>query len=82
MKKLTQQEFVEQAQKVNPELDFSESIYINKRSNLTAKCAKHGYFTMQASSFFRHVSCPQCDLEARKNLFIKQAQEIHQYKYI
>ena len=79
--KLTQKEFVEKALHFNPHLDFSKAEYINGKSNVVVICPIHGEFEMLASSFFRPTCCPKCDLEKRKQEFIKEAKAIHGDKY-
>lgn len=79
--KLTQNEFIERAKNNNPHLDFSKAIYVNSKSKITVICPKHGEFIVNANSCFKKITCPKCDLEDRKNNFIKKAKEVHGDKY-
>lgn len=81
MRKLTQSEFLEQATKANPHLDFSKANYVNKRTKVTVRCPKHGDFEVLAGSCDRRLTCPSCNLEDRKRDFIEKAKIIHEGKY-
>lgn len=83
MKKLTQKEFIDKVSKLHPEFDFSSSIYSNGRSPIDVICKIHGKFTISsASQLTKNIcNCPKCELEKRKNEFIKKANTIHQNKY-
>lgn len=77
----TKEHFVEKAKINNPDLDFLETIYTKLENNIDVKCPKHGVFTMKAISFYKHVTCPNCDLEYRTNEFLRRAKEIHGERY-
>lgn len=79
--KLTQQEFLDRAQKANPNLDFSKAVYKNKKSKIIVTCSIHGDFEVLAGSCFKKLTCPKCNLEQRKQDFIKKATDIHNGKY-
>lgn len=79
--KLTQSEFIDRAKNSNPHLDFSKAIYVNSKSKIIVICPKHGKFVVTANSCFKKITCPKCDLEDRKNNFIKKAKKIHGDKY-
>ena len=75
------QEFFIKIQKANPSLSFDNAVYIDRKHLMTATCQIHGNFQMQAGSFLNTVTCPECDLEKRKQEFIQKAKEVHGDKY-
>lgn len=63
-KKLTNEEWIIRAKEKFPNLDFSNTQYINKRSNVTIKCPIHGKFTTMAGGFMiTKYGCPKCGHE-------------------
>lgn len=81
MRKLTQEEFLKRTKLANPHLDFSEAVYINKRTKIIVKCPKHGPFTVFPKALFSTLVCPKCDQEVRSQAFIEKAKIIHSDKY-
>lgn len=75
------QEFFIKIQKANPSLSFDNAVYVNRKHLMTATCQIHGNFQMQAGSFLNTVTCPECDLEKRKQEFIQKAKDVHGDKY-
>lgn len=83
MNKITKEEFIEKCQKIHPDWDFSNINFEGTVKPLIVRCKKHGEFRLaRASQAYRGTQkCPYCDLEERKNTFIKKAKEIHGNKY-
>lgn len=81
MKKLSQKEFLDRVTKINPHLDFSKTVYNGKRENIIVTCPIHGDFIIKAGSAEKYLTCPECDLEKRKQEFIDKATTIHNNKY-
>lgn len=81
MKKLSNEEFLERAKEINPELSFEKAKYINSRSLVIVTCPIHGDFECKANIVLNKIECPKCNLEKRKNEFIYKAKLIHGDKY-
>lgn len=81
MQKLDQEEFIKQAQNKNPNIDFSNSIYVNMRTKVFAICHKHGSFSYFPKAFINGTICPECARENRQKTFIGKAQKVHGDKY-
>lgn len=63
-KRLTNEEWISKAKNKFPNLDFSNTQYINKRSNITVRCPIHGEFTSMAGGFMEtKYGCPKCGHE-------------------
>ena len=58
-KQLSQQQFLEKVSNLQG-LDFSNSIYKNKRSNITVRCIIHGDYTTKAEMILKGCGCPKC----------------------
>lgn len=58
-KKLSQEQFLEKVSNLKG-LDFSNSIYKNKRSNIIVKCLIHGEYTTKAEVLLKGCGCPKC----------------------
>lgn len=82
MKRLTQEEFIKRAQVKNPNVNFSNSIYVNTRTEVYAECPKHGSFSYLPKAFMHGTVCPECAREERQKTFIEKANKIHGDKYI
>lgn len=82
-KKLTQQEYIEQCKKVNPEYNYSEIDFTTISGQfVTPICKKHGKFKVNAAGLrSKHIECPECKREERFNEFIIKARKIHGEKY-
>ena len=79
---MTQKEFILKAIEKNPQFDFSKSKFIGKDKDIVVICPKHGEFIRKAGTFTaKHTTCPYCDLEERKEQFIKDARAVHGDKY-
>lgn len=79
-KKLTQKEFVERAESLSPNLDFSKSIYKNSTTPVIVVCKKHDLeFMMRPGKILQSQNgCPDC---GGKRLttedFIRRSIKIH-----
>ena len=58
-KQLSQQQFLEKVSNLQG-LDFSNSTYKNKRSNITVRCIIHGDYTTKAEMILKGCGCPKC----------------------
>jgi len=79
-KKLTQKEFVERAESLSPDLDFSKSIYKNSTTPVTVVCKKHDLeFTMRPGKILQSQNgCPDCGGKRLTNEdFIRRSIKIH-----
>jgi hypothetical protein len=89
MKKLTTQDFIERAKKIQGEkFDYSKSIYIGMFEPITIICPIHGKYTQRADAHLRGQDCPICGDEkaAKSNRltpdeFIEKAKKVHGEKY-
>lgn len=70
MRKLTQEEVINRLQEIHknedgtPKYIYDEHFkYINKRTDVTVLCPKHGYFTINAWNHLRGQGCKECGLE-------------------
>jgi len=90
LRKLTTKEFITQAVAIHGDLyDYSESVYINKRSPITIICGQHGAFIQKPDNHINGgTGCPTCGIESRKTKrrktleqFILEANKIHDNKY-
>lgn len=79
--KMTQEEFIRRASEKNPDFDFSNSVFVSRREDVTAICPKHGEFIRKANSFLGGVNCPECEREGREKSFIEKATKYHNGKY-
>ena len=81
-RKLTREEFIEKAQKANakpngePKYIYDDKcIYINKRSDVTVLCPKHGYFNISAGNHLRGQGCKECGLEICRTVQLKTKEQ-------
>ena len=58
-KQLSQEEFLEKISSLQG-LDFTNSIYTNRRSNIIVKCLIHGDYTTKAEMLIKGCGCPKC----------------------
>ena len=89
MRKLTQEEFIENAKKVhNNKYDYSKVNYINSRTKICIICPEHGDFYQMPKNHLKGQGCPICgkeyakeyNKETKSNIleeFIKKAKVIH-----
>ena len=88
-KRKTTEEFIADAKLVHGDkYDYSNSMYINKRSFVLINCFKHGGFNQMANVHLRGHGCPECGKDSKKqNLswsteqFIEKAKAVHGDKY-
>ena len=58
-KQLSQEQFLEKVSSIKG-LDFTNSIYKTKRSNITVRCLIHGEYTTKAEVLLKGCGCPKC----------------------
>ena len=58
-KQLSQEQFLEKVSSIEG-LDFTNSIYKTKRSNITVRCLIHGEYTTKAEVLLKGCGCPKC----------------------
>lgn len=64
-KRISNEEWIKRAQFKFPNLNFSKTQYINKRSNVCIICPKHGEFIANAENFMKSkYGCPKCGHDA------------------
>jgi hypothetical protein len=90
MKKLTTEEVIDRSNKVhNFFYDYSNTIYVNKRTHIIVTCPIHGDFSVDPKLHWSGQKCKQCDLELRSEYyknkyeidFYERAIKIHGEKY-
>lgn len=84
MKKITQQEFIEQSQKThNNKYDYSKTVYVNMRTPVVIICPIHGEFKQSAKKHKEGQGCPICGNSIKKTTeqFINEAKSVHGDKY-
>ncbi len=53
--------FLEQAQAIYPEYDYSRVVFANQQTKVEIGCPKHGYFAAKPNSLLMNrTGCPQC----------------------
>lgn len=72
-RRLTTEEFIQRAQEVHQnKYDYSQTVYVDSRSDVIVICPKHGAFVQKAVSHLSGNGCPKCarewTAEHRKNL--------------
>lgn len=84
-KKLTTSEFILNAQAIHGDMyDYSETVYINTRTNIKIICKKHGEFEQRANHHLTGSKCPECVRENKslsKEGFIKKSKLVHGDKF-
>ena len=71
-KRLTQKEFIDRATRLHPELDFSQSIYINSAQKVSVVCKKHGIFSIKPGKLFFNQGCSKCSRRLSKDDILKK----------
>lgn len=83
--KITKEEFVERSVKKHGNIyDYSDSQYVNMRSNVKIVCKIHGEFFQNAMAHIRRNGCKKCSFKKRtiaNDDFINRSNEIHKNKY-
>ena len=76
--------FIEKCKKVYGDLyDYSKVEYTHNKKKICVICHIHGEFWVTPNNHLRGSRCPQCygTPKKTKESFIKQAHEVHGYKY-
>lgn len=84
MKKITQEEFVRRASKMNGnKYDYSKSVYIRAKEKIIITCKIHGDFLQDAWSHLQGFGCSACsnNLKLDTKQFIKKAIKKHGNEY-
>lgn len=64
---MTTEEWVERVKKVHGDkYDYSQTVYVNQRTNVKIICPKHGMFEQKADSHLRGCGCPLCGPESER----------------
>lgn len=86
--KLSNDEFLEKANNIHKNKYIYNDSYLSLRDFINIECKKHGVFTQLTSNHLLGEGCLKCAIEKRKiilrkssEVFLKQANDIHQYKY-
>lgn len=84
MKKLTKEQFIEKSNlRHNHRYDYSNSIYINRRTSISIYCPVHKeIFTVNPRShWLEGTRCEKCFNDDRLEKYLKDIKEIHNNKY-
>ena len=64
---MTTEEWIERAKQVHGDkYDYSQTVYVNQRTNVKIICPVHGLFEQKADSHIRGNGCRLCGLESEK----------------
>lgn len=67
---MTTEAWIARALAVHGDLyDYSQTVYVNQRTDVTIICKKHGAFTQKADSHIRGCGCRLCGLESENHNF-------------
>jgi len=58
--KLTQAVFIERVKALHPTLDFTNTLYVNARTEATFVCPEHGEQKIKAAKLLEGRGCPLC----------------------
>lgn len=58
--KLTQAVFIERVKALHPTLDFTDTVYVNARTNVLFSCPEHGAQSIRAAKLLEGCGCPKC----------------------
>ena len=76
-RRITQDEFIQKCIEINPDLDYSNTVYLGSTTKVSINCPKHGSFEINPSAFLRKGKCPKCSLKIPTNQeFIEKCQLI------
>ena len=84
MKKKTKEEFIRQAREVHGDRYEYPGQYLGTHIKMDILCLTHGIFLQASGEHLRGKGCRQCCFDAQKSnkeVFVKQAREIHGNKY-
>lgn len=66
---MTTDEWIRRAKAVHGDkYDYSETAYVNQRTDVTIICPKHGVFTQKADSHLRGFGCKKCGDESENHI--------------
>lgn len=65
-KRVTTKNFIKKAKVMQPDYDYSKTIYKKSSDNVDIICPKHGMFTTIAGQFLQGHGCPKCAKENNK----------------
>lgn len=87
-KRLTTEGFVEKAQLIFPELDYSNVVYINNHTKIKLICAEHGEFYQSPNSLLQGHGCSKCghikggkQKQKTLNYYLKKFKQVHDNFY-
>ena len=79
------EKFIESAQKLHNNFDYSESVYVNNATKLKIKCPSGHIFFQTPNTHLSHkkIGCPECygNRKLTQEEFIKNARAVHGDKY-
>jgi very-short-patch-repair endonuclease len=82
---LTETEYFDRVKsKHNDKYDYSNSVYVNSRTDITIRCLLHGEFTQKAGNHKYGQGCPKCAPQKQPltlDGFISKSKSIHGIKY-
>jgi very-short-patch-repair endonuclease len=84
MKRLTTEEYIMKAIEVHGNTyDYSNVVYVNRRTNVKITCKKHGDFKLKPVDHLSGCGCPKCRSEKIGNMFrLKKSEFIEKAKLI
>lgn len=66
---MTTEEWIERARQVHGDkYDYSQTVYVNQRTNVKIICSIHGLFEQKADSHIRGCGCRLCGLESENHI--------------
>lgn len=66
---MTTEEWIERARQVHGDkYDYSQTVYVNQRTNVKIICPIHGLFEQKADSHIRGCGCRFCGLESKNHI--------------
>lgn len=79
----TTEEFVKEAQLLNPNYDYSQVSYTTSKDKVKIICDKGHLFTQTPNHHLRGEKCPYCanNIQLTTDDFIKRANQVHNNKY-
>lgn len=78
---MTTAEWVRRARTVHGDkYDYSQTVYVNQRTDVTIICPKHGAFTQKADSHIRGCGCKKCGDESEKHIGVHNWSEAQRAK--
>lgn len=84
MKKLTNEDFINKAQKIHGNrYDYSNVIYKNAKTKVKIICKVHGEFLQIPDKHLQGHNCPICNCKKKRTTkeFIERARKVHGNKY-